>query len=81
MAAQNERRTLVVVPREAPLSTIHLRNLTALSEAGAVICPASPGFYTRPKTLDDAVNHVVGKALDLFRLPHDLYAPWRPEPE
>lgn len=76
-----ERRTLVVVPREAPLSTIHLRNLTTLSEAGAFIVPASPGFYHKPRTIDDLVGHVVGKALDCFRLPHALYEPWRPEPD
>ncbi len=74
-----ERRTLVVVPREAPFSTIHLRNLTALSEAGAVVLPASPGFYHGPKSIDDLVGHVAGKALDAFRIPHALYAPWRPE--
>ncbi|MHB8604959.1 MAG: UbiX family flavin prenyltransferase [Thermoplasmatota archaeon] len=76
-----ERRTLVVVPRETPLSLIHLRNLTTLAEAGAVILPPTPGFYHRPKTLDDAIDHVVGKALDCFGIAHRLYPEWKPEPE
>ena len=55
-----ERRPLVIVPRETPLSTIHLRNLTTLSEAGARIVPAMPGFYVHPETIDDMVDHVAG---------------------
>lgn len=58
-----ERRPLVVVPREAPLSLIHLENLTALARAGAVVLPAAPGFYHRPKTVDDLVDFVVDRVL------------------
>ncbi|HEX2022358.1 MAG TPA: UbiX family flavin prenyltransferase [Candidatus Thermoplasmatota archaeon] len=72
-----ERRPLVVVPRETPLSTIHLRNLTTLSEAGATIVPAMPGFYTHPRTIDDMVNHVAGKALDALGVEHGLYPRWK----
>lgn len=72
-----ERRPLVIVPRETPLSTIHLRNLTTLSEAGARIVPAMPGFYVHPETIDDMVDHVAGKALDALGVEHDLYPRWR----
>lgn len=71
-----ERRPLVLVPRETPLSLVHLRNLTALAEAGAVIVPAMPAFYQRPETLDDAVNFVVGKVLDVLGIEHDLFGRW-----
>jgi 4-hydroxy-3-polyprenylbenzoate decarboxylase len=71
-----ERRPLVMVPRETPLSLVHLRNLTALAEAGAVIVPAMPAFYHRPKTLDDAVNFVVGKVLDVLGIEHHLFERW-----
>ncbi|HUR68894.1 MAG TPA: UbiX family flavin prenyltransferase [Candidatus Thermoplasmatota archaeon] len=72
-----ERRPLVIVPRETPLSTIHLRNLLTLSEAGARIVPAMPGFYVHPKSIDDMVDHVAGKALDALGLEHDLYPRWK----
>lgn len=72
-----ERRPLVLVPRETPLSTIHLRNLLTLSEAGAIVVPAMPGFYVHPKSIDDMVDHVAGKALDAMGIPHDLYPRWR----
>ena len=75
--ALKERRPLVLVPRETPLNLIHLRNLTQLAEAGAVIAPAMPAFYHRPETLDDQVNFVVGKVLDIFGVSHDLYQRWR----
>ena len=71
-----ERRPLVLVPRETPLSLIHLRNLTSLAEAGAVIVPAMPAFYQRPQTLDDTVNFVVGKVLDVLGLDHSLFERW-----
>jgi flavin prenyltransferase len=71
-----ERRPLVIVPRETPLSLIHLRNLTTLTEAGAVIVPAMPAFYSKPKTVDDLVDFVVGKALDVLGLEHDLLQRW-----
>ncbi|MDO8880070.1 MAG: flavin prenyltransferase UbiX [Coriobacteriia bacterium] len=71
-----ERRTLVMVPRETPLNLIHLRNLTALAEAGAVIVPAMPAFYQRPATVDDMVNFVVGKVLDVLGVEHRLFERW-----
>jgi 4-hydroxy-3-polyprenylbenzoate decarboxylase len=61
-----ERRRLVLGIRETPLHTGHLRTLTQLSEMGAVVCPVVPAFYNRPETLDDIVNHSVGRMLDLF---------------
>lgn len=76
MVALKERRPLVLVPREMPLSSIHLRRLLEASEAGAMIVPAMPAFYNRPRTLDDAVDHVVGKVLSVLGIAHDLYPPW-----
>ncbi len=75
--ALKERRPLVLVPRETPFNLIHLRNLTSLAEAGAVIVPAMPAFYQRPETLDDMVNFVVGKALDVLGVEHQLFPRWR----
>jgi 4-hydroxy-3-polyprenylbenzoate decarboxylase len=71
-----ERRPLVLVPREAPFSVIHLRNLTALAEAGAIVVPASPAFYQRPSSLDDLVDFVVGKVLDQLGVEHHLFKRW-----
>jgi flavin prenyltransferase len=72
-----ERRRLVLVVRETPLHLGHLRTLTQLAELGAIILPPVPGFYGRPKTVDDIVNHTVGKALDALGVPNDLYRRWR----
>jgi 4-hydroxy-3-polyprenylbenzoate decarboxylase len=63
-----ERRKLVLVARETPLHAIHLRNMATLSDMGAIIAPPVPAFYNRPKTLDDIVDHTVGRVLDLFDL-------------
>lgn len=71
-----ERRLLVLVPREMPLSRIDLLNALRLTESGVVICPASPGFYMRPETIDDLVDFVVGKLLDLFGIDHELNTRW-----
>ena len=71
-----ERRPLVLVPRETPLSVIHLENMLQASRAGAVMLPAMPGFYIRPKTIDDLVNHVVGKVLDALKIPHSVFQRW-----
>ena len=65
-----------MVPRETPLSLIHLRNLTALTEAGAIVVPAMPAFYQRPETVDDLVNFVVGKVLDQLGVQHELFRRW-----
>ncbi|HZW57594.1 MAG TPA: UbiX family flavin prenyltransferase [Nitrososphaerales archaeon] len=72
-----EARRLVLVPRETPLNKIHLRNLLSVAEAGAIVMPPMPAFYHNPKSIDDIVNHIVGKALDLFGVKHDLYKRWR----
>jgi 4-hydroxy-3-polyprenylbenzoate decarboxylase len=71
-----ERRPLVLVPREAPFSLVQLRNLTACAEAGAVILPAMPAFYTRPRTLQDAVDFVVGRVCDQLGVEHELFQRW-----
>lgn len=71
-----EKRKLVLVPRETPLSRIHLENMEKLAGVGAVILPAMPGFYHRPKTVDDLVGHVVGKVLDQFGIDHNLFKRW-----
>jgi 4-hydroxy-3-polyprenylbenzoate decarboxylase len=75
-----ERRPLLLVPRETPLSSIHLKNLLRLTRAGAVVIPAMPAFYHDPQSVDDLVNFVVGKVLDQLRLPHALFARWGGEP-
>ncbi len=74
--ALKERRPLVVVPRETPLSVVHLRRMLELAEAGAAVVPAMPAFYTRPHTLDDAVAHVVGKVMSALGFEQRLFAPW-----
>jgi 4-hydroxy-3-polyprenylbenzoate decarboxylase len=71
-----EARRLVVVPREMPLSQIDLGNALRLSQAGAIICPASPGFYLGPESVADVVDFVVGKLLDLMDIPHELNTRW-----
>jgi len=71
-----EGRTLVLVPRETPLNQIHLKNMLTLARAGAVILPASPGFYHHPKTVDDLVDHIVGKVMDALRIEHNLLKRW-----
>jgi flavin prenyltransferase len=72
----------VVVPRETPLSRIHLQNMLRLVEAGAVVLPAMPGFYHRPQRVADLVDFVVGKVLDRIGVAHELFARWRtPGPE
>jgi 4-hydroxy-3-polyprenylbenzoate decarboxylase len=79
-----ERRTLVLVPRETPLSTLHLENMLRLSRAGAVILPPAPGFYTRPAAIGDLVDFVVARVLDQLGIAADLLPRWgesrRPPP-
>lgn len=71
-----ESRKLVLMVREAPLSAIHLENMLKLARLGVVILPPVTEFYTKPKTIDDIVNHGIGKCLDQFDLDHDLYMRW-----
>lgn len=71
-----QRRRLILVPRETPLNTIHLRNMLILSETGVDIVPAMPAFYQHPKSVDDMVNFVVGRVLELLEMDHGLYRPW-----
>ncbi len=74
-----EGRRLILVPRETPLSTIYLRNMLSLSEAGAVILPPTPAFYHHPKTMEDLVNFIVGRVLDRLGVEHHLYRRWGEE--
>ena len=71
-----ERRRLVLMVRESPFHTGHLRTMTALSEMGAIIAPPLPGFYSRPESIDDIVNHSVGRTLDLFGIDTSLVKRW-----
>jgi len=71
-----ESRKLVLVPRETPLTAINLENMLKLARLGVVILPPVPGFYTKPKTIDEIINHTVGKCLDQFDIEHDLYKRW-----
>ncbi len=72
-----ERRPLILVPRETPLSVFTLRNMTALTEAGATMLIASPPYYLRAKTVDELVGYLAGKVLDHLHVPHTLYRGWR----
>ena len=74
-----EGRKLVIVPRETPFNQIHLENMLRLSRAGARILPASPGFYHRPKTIDELVNHFCYRLLDQFGIPHSKKTQWTGE--
>ena len=71
-----ERRKLIIVHREMPLGLIEIRNMLALTEAGAIICPANPGFYHLPQTVDDVVNTVAARVLDLLDIPNTLSPRW-----
>jgi 4-hydroxy-3-polyprenylbenzoate decarboxylase len=71
-----ERRRLVLMPRETPLSLIHLENMAAVTRAGAIVMPAMPGFYGLPRSMDDLVDFMVAKALDHLGVEHDLMARW-----
>ena len=74
-----EGRTLVLVPRETPYNAIHLENMLRLSRAGARILPASPGFYHRPNTIDELVEHLCNRILDQFDIPHGRKGQWTGE--
>lgn len=72
-----EKRKLVVIPRETPLHTGHLKLMLAVAEMGAVLLPPMPAYYHMPKTIDDIINQTVGKALDQFNVEHDLFNRWQ----
>jgi len=74
-----EARRLVLVPREMPLGRIELENMLRVSQAGGIICPACPGFYMGPRTIDDLVDFVAGRVLDLLGLTHQLGVRWDPD--
>lgn len=72
-----ERRRLVLMVRESPLSLIHLRNMVSVTEAGAIVCPPTPAFYLRPQSVDDIVDFSVARVLDLLDIPHALAGRWQ----
>jgi 4-hydroxy-3-polyprenylbenzoate decarboxylase len=74
--ALKERRKLILVPRETPLSAVHLENMLRLTHAGAIVLPAAPGFYHRPSSIDDLVNFIVARVLDHLGVSHRLVARW-----
>jgi 4-hydroxy-3-polyprenylbenzoate decarboxylase len=75
--ALKEGKRLLLVPRETPLSVVHLENLLRLARLGAIVLPAMPGFYHHPRTKEDLVNHVVGKILDRLGIENQVGARWR----
>ena len=72
-----ERRPLILAPRETPLNLAHLRNMVSVTEMGGVILPPMMAFYQQPRSIEDLLNHTVGKALDLLKIPHELYQRWK----
>lgn len=76
MVTLKERRPLVLVHRESPLSLIDIRNMETVTLAGGIVAPANPGWYLRPRSLGDLIDFVVGKCLDLLRVPHELKVRW-----
>jgi 4-hydroxy-3-polyprenylbenzoate decarboxylase len=75
--ALKERRPLILVPRETPLSLVHLENMTRLTRAGAVVMPAAPGFYHRPRSIDDLVDFMVARVLDHLDIEHSVGRRWK----
>ena len=71
-----EKRPLIIVPRETPLNSIHLRNLLTLSEMGVHVIPAMPAFYNKPETIADIADFIVGRILDSLHIENDLYKRW-----
>jgi 4-hydroxy-3-polyprenylbenzoate decarboxylase len=74
--ALKERKRLVILEREMPYSLVHLRNMTSITEAGGIVVSAAPGFYNHPQTLEDLVDFVVGKVLDIMNVGHELVERW-----
>lgn len=71
-----ERRRLVLMVRETPFNLAHLRNMTAVTEMGGIIFPPLPGFYQKPQSIEEMVDHTIGRVLDLFAIPHVLTPRW-----
>ena len=71
-----ERRRLLLMVRETPFNLAHLRNMTEVTEMGGIIFPPLPGFYHRPQTIDEMVDHTIARVLDLFDIPHALAPRW-----
>lgn len=78
MVTLKEARRLILVPREMPISQVEIRNMLRLSRAGVIICPACPGFYMRPTRIEELVDFVVGRVLDLLGINHSLDTRWDP---
>jgi polyprenyl P-hydroxybenzoate/phenylacrylic acid decarboxylase-like protein len=72
-----ERRKLVLVTRETPLNLVHIKNMEAVTLAGATVLPPVPAFYHKPRTVDDLLNQTVGKVLDQFDIEHDMFERWK----
>ncbi|RAP52576.1 MAG: aromatic acid decarboxylase [Methanosphaera sp. rholeuAM270] len=72
-----ERRQLIIVPRETPLRTVHLENMTRLSKEGAIILPAMPAFYHNPHSIDDQINFILGKIFDIMNIDNNLFTKWK----
>jgi 4-hydroxy-3-polyprenylbenzoate decarboxylase len=81
MVALKERRPLIVCHRETPLSLIDIENMRRLTLAGAIVCPTNPGFYLGPRRVEDLVDFIVGKVLDLLKVRHDLRTRWEERAE
>lgn len=79
LVTMKESRRLVLILRETPLSPIEIENMLKLSRAGAIICPASPGFYMHPRSIDDLLDFMAGRVLDLFGVSHQLNIRWDPQ--
>lgn len=77
MVTLKERRPLILAHRETPLSLVDIENMRTLTLAGAVVCPTNPGLYLLPRTVDEIVDFMVGKFLDLLKVPHDLKTRWK----
>jgi 4-hydroxy-3-polyprenylbenzoate decarboxylase len=79
VVAHKEKRQIILAPREMPMSPLTLKQLYELAMMGLCICPASPGFYNKPKTLDDLIDFVIAKILNLLGFPNDLIPEWNPD--